>query len=159
MPSALAVLRLRYLGCVRTHPWAFPCQYYSRYCYPYGYSRPYAPLYGYAAPAYVGVAPAPVCTASARWWPGYYDYAPGQFGRARHLGRGLFGAWLSCRVLGGLKEGRRKFQIECCHAGFPYLGCNSSHLDRSALYQFSTWQMSALGQKLPRRAELHSNRR
>ena len=22
-----------YLGCVRTYPWAFPCQYYSRYCY------------------------------------------------------------------------------------------------------------------------------
>jgi hypothetical protein len=27
-----------YLGCVRTYPWAFPCQYYSRYCYPYGYT-------------------------------------------------------------------------------------------------------------------------
>ena len=26
-----------YLGCVRTYPWAFPCQYYSRYCYPYDY--------------------------------------------------------------------------------------------------------------------------
>ncbi|HEX8808578.1 MAG TPA: hypothetical protein VF760_06250 [Xanthobacteraceae bacterium] len=25
-----------YLGCVRTYPWAFPCQYYSLYCpYPY----------------------------------------------------------------------------------------------------------------------------
>jgi hypothetical protein len=22
-----------YLGCVRTYSWAFPCQYYSRYCY------------------------------------------------------------------------------------------------------------------------------
>jgi cytoskeletal protein RodZ len=22
-------------GCVRTEAWAFPCQYYSRYCYPY----------------------------------------------------------------------------------------------------------------------------
>src|SRR5690348_3616311 len=22
------------------------------------------------------------------WWPGFYDYAPGQFGRARYLGRG-----------------------------------------------------------------------
>jgi hypothetical protein len=26
--------------------------------------------------------------APARWWPGFYDYAPGQFGRARYLGRG-----------------------------------------------------------------------
>jgi hypothetical protein len=25
-----------YLGCVRTYPWAFPCQYYSSYCFPYG---------------------------------------------------------------------------------------------------------------------------
>jgi hypothetical protein len=24
-----------YLGCVRTYAWAFPCQYYSRYCYLY----------------------------------------------------------------------------------------------------------------------------
>jgi hypothetical protein len=24
-------------GCVRTEAWAFPCQYYSRYCYPYDY--------------------------------------------------------------------------------------------------------------------------
>jgi hypothetical protein len=23
-----------YLGCVRLYPWAFPCQYYSRYCLP-----------------------------------------------------------------------------------------------------------------------------
>ena len=29
-----------YLGCVRTYAWAFPCQYYSRYCYPYGYYQP-----------------------------------------------------------------------------------------------------------------------
>jgi len=29
-----------YLGCVRTYAWAFPCQYYSCYCYPYGYYRP-----------------------------------------------------------------------------------------------------------------------
>jgi hypothetical protein len=35
------------LGCARTYAWAFPRQYYSRYCYPYGY------------------------TASALWWPGY----------------------------------------------------------------------------------------
>lgn len=55
-----------HLGCVRIYDWAFPCQYYSRSCFPY-----------------VGVA-----AASARWWPGYYDYAPGQFGRARYLGRG-----------------------------------------------------------------------
>lgn len=55
-----------YLGCVRTYAWAFPCQYYSRYCFPY-----------------VGVA-----AASVRWSPGYYDYAPGEFRRARYLGRG-----------------------------------------------------------------------
>jgi hypothetical protein len=30
-----------YLGCVRTYAWAFPCQYYSRYCYLYGYYRPH----------------------------------------------------------------------------------------------------------------------
>jgi hypothetical protein len=24
-----------HLGCVRTYAWAFPCQYYSRYCFPY----------------------------------------------------------------------------------------------------------------------------
>jgi hypothetical protein len=35
--------------------------------------------YGYAAPAYGVVAP--VYRASTLWWPGYYDYAPGQFGR------------------------------------------------------------------------------
>jgi hypothetical protein len=34
-----------HLGCVRTYAWAFPCQYYSRYC----------------------VAPVPVYAASARW--------------------------------------------------------------------------------------------
>jgi hypothetical protein len=22
-----------HLGCVRTYAWAFPCQYYSRYCW------------------------------------------------------------------------------------------------------------------------------
>ena len=47
--------------CVRIHPWA---------------------LYGYAAPATIAV-PAPVYTASALWWPGYYDYAAGQWGRGR----------------------------------------------------------------------------
>lgn len=31
-----------YLGCVRTYPWAFPCQYYSSYCYLYG------PPYGWS---------------------------------------------------------------------------------------------------------------
>ena len=30
-----------YLGCVRLYPWAFPCQYYSAYCYPYGYYQQY----------------------------------------------------------------------------------------------------------------------
>ena len=30
-----------YLGCVRLYPWAFPCQYYSAYCYPYGNYRRY----------------------------------------------------------------------------------------------------------------------
>ena len=68
--AALVTYSCSHLGCVRTYAWAFPCQYYSRSCYPYGQS--YVPLYGYAA----------------RWWPGYYDYAPGQFGRARYLGRG-----------------------------------------------------------------------
>jgi len=56
-----------YSPCVRIHPWAF---------------------YGYAAPAYADVAPVAVYTTSTLWWPGYYDYAPGQFGRARYLGRG-----------------------------------------------------------------------
>src|SRR5215469_32167 len=35
-----------YLGCVRLYPWAFPCQYYSAYCYPYGYYQQYG-WYGY----------------------------------------------------------------------------------------------------------------
>jgi hypothetical protein len=39
--STLVTYSCSYLGCVRTEPWAFPCQYYSRYCYPYGYYRPY----------------------------------------------------------------------------------------------------------------------
>jgi len=38
---ALVTYSCSYLGCVRTYPWAFPCRYYSRYCYPYGYYRPY----------------------------------------------------------------------------------------------------------------------
>jgi hypothetical protein len=54
----------------------------SYYC---GYSpcfRVYpSALYGYAAPAYGVVAPAPVYAASGLWWPGFYDYAPGQWGR------------------------------------------------------------------------------
>jgi hypothetical protein len=53
--------------CVRIHPRAF-----------YSYA---APAYGYAAPAYAVVAPVPVYAASTLWRPGYYDYAPGQFGR------------------------------------------------------------------------------
>jgi hypothetical protein len=68
-----------HLGCVRTYAWAFPCQYYSRYC---------APLYDYAAPG-------PVVVAPARWWPGYYDYAPGQFGRAAYLGRAHRAAYVA----------------------------------------------------------------
>jgi hypothetical protein len=31
--STLVTYSCGYLGCVRTYPWAFPCQYYSRYCY------------------------------------------------------------------------------------------------------------------------------
>jgi hypothetical protein len=31
---ALVTYSCSYLGCVRTYPWAFPCRYYSRYCYP-----------------------------------------------------------------------------------------------------------------------------
>jgi len=54
--STLATYSCGYLGCVRSYPWAFPCQYYSRYCYP---------------------------SASVPWWPSYYDYAPGQLGRGR----------------------------------------------------------------------------
>jgi hypothetical protein len=30
-----------YDGCVRTYPWAFPCQYYSSYCGPLVSYRPY----------------------------------------------------------------------------------------------------------------------
>ena len=30
-----------YLGCVRLYAWAFPCEYYSAYCYPYGYYQRY----------------------------------------------------------------------------------------------------------------------
>jgi hypothetical protein len=37
--SALVTYSCTYLGCVRTYAWAFPCQYYSRYCYVY--DRPY----------------------------------------------------------------------------------------------------------------------
>jgi hypothetical protein len=33
--------------------------------------------------ASVGAEPPPVYRASVLWWPGYYDYAPGQFGRGR----------------------------------------------------------------------------
>jgi len=54
----------------------------SYYC---GYSpcfRVYpSALYGYAAPAYGVLAPVPVYAASRLWWPGFYDYAPGQWGR------------------------------------------------------------------------------
>jgi hypothetical protein len=35
--STLVTYSCGYLGCVRTYPWAFPCQYYSTYCYPYEY--------------------------------------------------------------------------------------------------------------------------
>jgi hypothetical protein len=31
-----------YAGCVRTYPWAFPCQYYSAYCGPLFSYRSYA---------------------------------------------------------------------------------------------------------------------
>jgi len=42
--------------------------------------RIYPPtIYGYAAPV-PGVV-APVYRESTLWWPGYYDYAPGQWGR------------------------------------------------------------------------------
>jgi len=42
-------------------------------------------FYGYVAPGYV----APYAS-STLWWPGYYDYAPGQFGRGhpRYWGYG-----------------------------------------------------------------------
>jgi len=36
--STLVTYSCGYLGCVRTYPWAFPCHYYSRYCYPYGHT-------------------------------------------------------------------------------------------------------------------------
>lgn len=40
---APVVYRCGPLGCVRAYPWAFPCQYYSLYCYPYpDYYRRYA---------------------------------------------------------------------------------------------------------------------
>jgi cytoskeletal protein RodZ len=32
--STLVTYSCNHLGCVRTYAWAFPCQYYSRYCYP-----------------------------------------------------------------------------------------------------------------------------
>jgi hypothetical protein len=35
--SAPVSYRCGWFGCVRTYAWAFPCQYYSTYCYPYGY--------------------------------------------------------------------------------------------------------------------------
>lgn len=57
--SSPATYSCSHLGCVRAYAWAFPCQYYSRYC-----------------------------AAAAPLWPGYYDYAPGQFGRIGYLGRG-----------------------------------------------------------------------
>jgi hypothetical protein len=76
---ALVTYGCSHLGCVRTYAWAFPCQYYSRYC---------APLYDYAAPG-------PVVIRSAPWWPGYYDYAPGQFGRPASLGRGHHVAYVA----------------------------------------------------------------
>jgi hypothetical protein len=30
-----AIYHCGWYGCVRTEPWAFPCQYYSTYCHPY----------------------------------------------------------------------------------------------------------------------------
>ena len=38
--STPVTYRCGWYGCVRTYPWAFPCQYYSSYC-AYGYYRPY----------------------------------------------------------------------------------------------------------------------
>jgi hypothetical protein len=35
--------------------------------------------------------PPPVYRASVLWWPGFYDYAPGQFGRGRPVGAGIRG--------------------------------------------------------------------
>jgi hypothetical protein len=43
---ALGSYNYGYLGGVRLYPWAFPCQYYSAYCYPYGYYQRYG-WYGY----------------------------------------------------------------------------------------------------------------
>jgi hypothetical protein len=40
-------------------------------------------FYGYAAPVV-----SPADTASALWWPGFYDYAPGEWGRGRPRYRG-----------------------------------------------------------------------
>jgi len=40
-------------------------------------------FYGYAAPAYGVVEPHAVYTASTLWWPGFYDFAAGQFARGR----------------------------------------------------------------------------
>ena len=53
--SALVTYACGPLGCVRAYAWAFPCQYYSRYC---------APLYNYAGPA-------PVAVTRTRGWPGF----------------------------------------------------------------------------------------
>jgi len=44
--SSLGSYSCGYLGCVRLYPWAFPCQYYSAYCYPYGDYQRYG-WYGY----------------------------------------------------------------------------------------------------------------
>jgi hypothetical protein len=52
----------------------------SYYCGSSPFFRIYPPaIYGYAAPAPVVVAPA--YRGSSLWWPGYYDYAPGNWGR------------------------------------------------------------------------------
>jgi hypothetical protein len=52
----------------------------SYYCGSSPCFRIYPPtIYGYAAPV-PGVV-APVYRESTLWWPGYYDYAPGQWGR------------------------------------------------------------------------------
>jgi hypothetical protein len=52
----------------------------SYYCGSSPCFRIYPPaIYGYAAPAPVVVAPA--YRVSSLWWPGYYDYAPGNWGR------------------------------------------------------------------------------
>jgi hypothetical protein len=40
-----------------------------------------ATLYAYVTPAAGVMRLRPVYTASTLWWPGFYDYAPGQFGR------------------------------------------------------------------------------